>query len=501
MEVRVGPWSMGMWGNRYHRFLYLAIGVISATAHAVPSPNLDELEVRIWTADDKEMSPLENQIVRFAQIEPKSARAHQLLAHVLVRNFISDPGNLYTLRQASDLAQQAVDLAPLSDYGYVAMAEILDLMGDSDRGLKILVDAEASGVDKSWRYYFMKARLSTDQLPSKAVLKLYHKALSRSGSEPRIVVPYVIAMLQAEHSGEALIEKLTTWHREFSAPLFELTTAITYAELGEHKKAHEIYTNIIKNNPKNKEAKVNDAILLYRELKDIPKAVQLFQNVLSEHATELSDSIAALIRAHLAASYTASQQWDKAEQEFIRAVAADHRNLSILDFMSRAYKQAQAHQRLVAVLKRLNETIPGTSVTHAILGEILSETLAKHEDAVRAYSNAITLEPGRSDYYNGMGLAYYRKKNYDKALRLFTTATEVDPNDATARYNHACVLSLLGRTDEALSILSEAIALDPGLTKNAASDGDFANIRGFMRFRELVSAPASFALPNQEIGH
>jgi hypothetical protein len=104
--------------------------------------DLKSLEVRVWTSEDAELPHLENEVVRAAQLDPHSAVAHQLLAHVLVRSFTRDPGDLYTLKQASDLAQQAVDLAPKKDHGYVAMAEILDLMGNSDRGLKLLDDAE-----------------------------------------------------------------------------------------------------------------------------------------------------------------------------------------------------------------------------------------------------------------------------------------------------------------------------------------------------------------------
>lgn len=490
-----------MKGNRMHRLVWLCMGVLSGSAQAHSLPNLRELEVSVWTAEDNHLPKLENQVVRVVQINPNSAEGHQLLAHVLVRNFTRDPGDLYLLKQATDIAQQAVDLAPHKDYGYVAMAEILDLMGNSDRAIKLLDDAEANGVKPTWRVYFTRARLAADQASADKVLDLYEKALSAPDSEPRIVVPYVVAMLQSERNGEALIEQLSAWKQRFPSPLFDLTMAISYAEIGQHRKAHELYAQIIKNNPRNKEAKVNNAILLYRNLKDPVKAAELLENVLQEHTAEITESITAMIRAHLAACYAATKQWDKAESEFVRAVAADHRNLSIIDFMSKAYRDARAHQRLVLTLERLNGIMPGTSVTHALLGETLSETLSKHDDALKAYANAITLEPGRSDYYNGMGLAYYRKKNYDQALRLFTTATEVDPNDATARYNHACVLSLLGRTNEALITLSEALALDPGLTKTAELDVDFKNIRGFIRFRELVSAPAAIAYPTEDLGH
>ncbi|MGJ8508441.1 tetratricopeptide repeat protein, partial [Glaesserella parasuis] len=91
-------------------------------------------------------------------------------------------------------------------------------------------------------------------------------------------------------------------------------------------------------------------------------------------------------------------------------------------------------------------------------------------------ADAIILDPDRVDFYNGMGLALYRKKSYPAALRVFTAATELDPNDAISRYNEACVLALMGRPDESFNLLSEAVSLDPRLAATAKLDNDFATI-------------------------
>lgn len=475
--------------------------MLNSLAIASESISLHDLEISVWTSDDSKLSQIEHDVVRAVQVDVTSAWTHLLMSHVLVRNFAKDPSDLYTLKQATDLAQQAVDLDPKKDYGYVAMAEILDLMGNSERGLKVLDDAEKSGIEKSWRFYFMKAKLSADHVDSKKVLEIYRQSLKLSETQPKVIIPYVIAVLQSEFNGESLIKEFGLWHRDFPSQLFEHSAAIAHAELGQHKKAHEIYNEILKNNPNSKEAKVNDAIILYRELNDPKRAASILESVLIQHRDDLSENMIAMIRAHLAACYAADKQWNKAEREFLLALAADHRNLSIIEFMSKSYRNAKAHSQLIKVLKQLNNSMPGTGLAHAILGETLSEHLARHDEAIRAYTDAIVLEPGRSDFYNGMGLAYYRKKNFEKALQSFTSASAVDPTDATARYNHACVLSLLGRTDEAITTLSEALALDPGLMKTAQGDSDFANIRGYLKFRELVSAPTAMDLPIRRTGH
>ena len=44
----------------------------------------------------------------------------------------------------------------------------------------------------------------------------------------------------------------------------------------------------------------------------------------------------------------------------------------------------------------------------------------------------------------------------------------------------------MGRGDEAISTLAEAITLDPRLMQNAKGDSDFSGINASMKFRELV---------------
>ncbi len=465
--------------------------VVATEVKAAPATDGRSLEVRVWTADEHELPALEHEVVRLMQINPKSPMAHHLLAHVMVRVFAKDPGDLYILKQASDLAQQAIDLAPKDGIGYVALADILDLMGNADRGLKLLDEAEASGIEPNWRFYFTRARLISDDAGSGKVLGLLETALSFVDAERKIIAPYVVAILQSEASGDELIAKLDHWNKRFPSPLFDLTEAITDADLGKFHKAHELYGRIIKDDPSNKEAKVNDAILLYRDLKDGAKSAALFEQVLAEHKEDLSPSVKAMVYAHLGAANFQRKAFEAADQNFLTAYTIDQSNLGVLEFVTRIYKDAKAHDRLVTLIRKLNDNAAGSGVLYALLGETLSEHLRKHDDALKAFSDAIVLDPERADYYNGMGLAYYRKKSFTEALKLFVTATEVDPNDATARYNEACVLSLMGRKDDAINTLAEALTLDPRLTPTARKDQDFHALQDSLKFRDLVMQPQS----------
>src|SRR4051812_30166786 len=77
-------------------------------AASAPRNGLSDLEVQVWTADESQLPHLEREAARIIQMTPNSAAAHHLLSHIQVRLFSKDPGDLYLLKQASDLAKQAV---------------------------------------------------------------------------------------------------------------------------------------------------------------------------------------------------------------------------------------------------------------------------------------------------------------------------------------------------------------------------------------------------------
>ena len=108
---------------------------------------------------------------------------------------------------------------------------------------------------------------------------------------------------------------------------------------------------------------------------------------------------------------------------------------------------------------------------------MITEYQNNYSKAISAYSDAILLDPYRSDYYTSIGLVYYKKKNYIKALSLFSEATKINPMDATAFYNRACMNSILGSSKKAIDDLAVAFELDPSLRETAIKDSDLEYIK------------------------
>jgi tetratricopeptide (TPR) repeat protein len=94
----------------------------------------------------------------------------------------------------------------------------------------------------------------------------------------------------------------------------------------------------------------------------------------------------------------------------------------------------------------------------------------------------------RLDALAMLGHALTALGRHEEALEADLRAVEVAPEDATARYNLACSFANLGRVDEAISALREAVRLGYRDVRHMEADPDLASIRSDPRYRALVEA-------------
>jgi superkiller protein 3 len=120
-------------------------------------------------------------------------------------------------------------------------------------------------------------------------------------------------------------------------------------------------------------------------------------------------------------------------------------------------------------------------------GEILSEKFGRYSDATRSFTDAITLEPGISEYYNGRGLAWMGMGNLINALTDFENAAATNPDDASARYNVACAQARLGQKEDAIASLTKALEMDARLRTHARTDQDLLVLRSEPEFKALIN--------------
>jgi mannose-6-phosphate isomerase-like protein (cupin superfamily) len=76
----------------------------------------------------------------------------------------------------------------------------------------------------------------------------------------------------------------------------------------------------------------------------------------------------------------------------------------------------------------------------------------------------------------------YRRGDYEGAAATLLAAVQEHPDTVGVLYNLACCEALLGRGDDALGHLEQAVAILPGLRGHAQRDSDLDSIRADPRF-------------------
>lgn len=82
----------------------------------------------------------------------------------------------------------------------------------------------------------------------------------------------------------------------------------------------------------------------------------------------------------------------------------------------------------------------------------------------------------------------YGAKEYERSIELYRELLDSGfPRPAGILYNIACNEALLGRTEEAIEHLRQAVEADPGAAELARTDSDLDPIREDPRFAELTA--------------
>lgn len=96
------------------------------------------------------------------------------------------------------------------------------------------------------------------------------------------------------------------------------------------------------------------------------------------------------------------------------------------------------------------------------------------------------LHPKDSGIWINLAYIRHRTQSLEAAAETLQRAFTANPRDALAHFNMACYRAVQHRTEEALTLLKNALRLDPKLKALAKAEPDFATVRDLPEFRELI---------------
>jgi tetratricopeptide (TPR) repeat protein len=128
---------------------------------------------------------------------------------------------------------------------------------------------------------------------------------------------------------------------------------------------------------------------------------------------------------------------------------------------------------------------PNDARIYSNKGRALYE-LSRYKEALRACKRAIRLDPNNVHAHTGKGAALYGLKKYEEALRACEQALRLDPNDAYSHNVRGLVLHGLERYEEALEAFEEALRIDPKYV--CAYNNKGLTLNNLNRYEEALSA-------------
>lgn len=127
--------------------------------------------------------------------------------------------------------------------------------------------------------------------------------------------------------------------------------------------------------------------------------------------------------------------------------------------LSRIYLGLGRQKAALAILEEGIEQNPSAPAIHIQMGDI-HKSASRHNDALRAYTKTVAVDP---DFWTGhykRGVALYYLSRLDESKVALNKADDLNPSSSSVKHFKGLVALANNETDEALSFLTEAAQRD-----------------------------------------
>src|SRR5262249_3866459 len=109
-------------------------------------------------------------------------------------------------------------------------------------------------------------------------------------------------------------------------------------------------------------------------------------------------------------------------------------------------------------------------------------------EAAAAWQQVVDVNPHLGMAWENLGMAYYRAKNYHKAIPALTRSLELRAGyPSIASYSIPCSPALLGEKDQALEWLQKALDRGFRSLRHIQQDDDLRSLRDDDRFQKMAA--------------
>ncbi|HVF39561.1 MAG TPA: protein kinase [Gemmatimonadaceae bacterium] len=216
-------------------------------------------------------------------------------------------------------------------------------------------------------------------------------------------------------------------------------------------------------------------------------------DIASNKALQLEPDLA---EAHLARglAVSLSKRFDEAEQEFEHAMRLDPKLFEAVYWYARARLSQGKYEEAVKLFERAQLLRPDEYQTPGFMAQAL-RSLGRNDEADAAYRKQVRLieqhlelnpDDARACILGASANANIH--DAERAAMYAERAIAVDPEDPMLLYNVACTYGVLGKSDDCLNALEQAVSKGWGDKSWLEHDSDLDSIRELPRYQAIVQA-------------
>lgn len=167
-------------------------------------------------------------------------------------------------------------------------------------------------------------------------------------------------------------------------------------------------------------------------------------------------------------------QLTEEQKKQIEAAQKEQMTVKTLNAKLAEAQQAQTagnYDQAIQILTQATQMDPSRDLLWAKLGDAYRGAASKQTDraqqtqaygqAAESYQKAVQIKPTGA-YWNNLGEALAKSGKTEEAIKAYSTAVQLDPQDAGRYYfNLGAVLTNTGKVDDAIQAFDKAIAADP----------------------------------------
>ena len=126
----------------------------------------------------------------------------------------------------------------------------------------------------------------------------------------------------------------------------------------------------------------------------------------------------------------------------------------------------------------------GSTLTREVVRRY--ERLSQNDFEIELFRGVLKRRPDYVDVLRVLGNNLAARGERKESLAIDKKLVKLRPNDPTVRYNYACSLCVLGKKDEAIDQLEQALALGYDQIQYLTEDRDLAPLHRHPRFLKML---------------